>query len=146
MKYFDILGGNTHPTLFSVSQVFQKGSPLVNDISEAILQFAESGRLGQLEKGIFSSNCSSSNDLDQDPSIGPGPFCSLFSITGGIAISAFIITMFRQLRNRRRVSSFMESITSAREIVAPSYGTSELQCQGGNSTLKTDTQLEMCQT
>lgn len=102
--------------------VFPKGSPLVTDISEAILQLSENGELNKLEQGMFFSNCSSSNVQDQDQSLGPGPFYGLFLITGGIALSAFLITMFRQLKTHRQVSSCMESTIMAKEIVTPSSG------------------------
>lgn len=49
--------------------VFPKGSPLVTDISEAILQLSEDGKLNELEQGMFFSNCSSSNVQDQDQSL-----------------------------------------------------------------------------
>lgn len=91
------------PICFSVAQVFPRGSPLVIDISEAILKLRESGELKKLQKDIFSSHCSSSNDLDHDPSLGPAPFYTLFCITGGIAISALLITLFRQLRKQTQV-------------------------------------------
>lgn len=105
-----------------LASYFQRGSPLVTDISEAILQLSENGELNTLEQGMFFSNCSSSNVQDQDQSLGPGPFYGLFLITGGIVLSAFLITMFRQLKTHRQVSSCMESTIMAEKSVTPSSG------------------------
>ncbi|CAL8996363.1 unnamed protein product [Prunus brigantina] len=76
--------------------VFPKGSPLAFDISEAILETNERGQVEQLEKQMLSSyNCSSSIKLENEDSIGPGPFSGLFLISGFICASAFFVTAVR---------------------------------------------------
>lgn len=77
-------------------QVFAKGSPLAFDISEAILETNERGQVEQLEKQMLSSyNCSSSTKLENEDSIGPGPFSGLFLISGFVCASAFFVTVVR---------------------------------------------------
>ncbi|PON65079.1 Ionotropic glutamate receptor [Parasponia andersonii] len=74
---------------------FPKGSPLIFDISEAILELTESGDVERLEHAMLSSfNCSSSLKLGGD-SIGPEPFSGLFKISGAISGFAFLITFVR---------------------------------------------------
>lgn len=89
--------------------VFPKGSPLVIDISEAILKATESGEIQRLGNDMFSSNCSSSNDIANDPTLGPGPFMGLFLITGGISAIAVLITVARLLDRRLQIVSCIKS-------------------------------------
>ncbi|KAI5354468.1 hypothetical protein L3X38_007363 [Prunus dulcis] len=68
--------------------VFQKGSPLAIDISEAMLEATESGQVEKLEKQMLSSyNCSSPINSNNG-SIGPGPFSGLFLIAGNLYTSS----------------------------------------------------------
>ncbi|RHN56003.1 hypothetical protein MtrunA17_Chr5g0424631 [Medicago truncatula] len=77
--------------------VFPKGSSLVADISEALLNVIESGETEQLEKNMLNeieseskANCSSleSNKGKNNSSIGLQPFLALFSICSFFAILA----------------------------------------------------------
>lgn len=96
-------------------QVFPKGSPLVFDISKAILEVIQSGEMQQLEKNLLSSNnCSSSSNLNDDPELGPEPFYGLFGISGFISALAFLITLVRlkrkyQLRMHFTPAAFLDS-------------------------------------
>ncbi|XP_068651159.1 glutamate receptor 2.9-like [Aristolochia californica] len=74
--------------------VFPKGSPLVSDISEAILEITESGEMQELEKGLLSfSTCSSSStDPSSDHSLGVDTFWSLIVIA--CSVSAGALTVF----------------------------------------------------
>ncbi|XP_074354304.1 glutamate receptor 2.7-like [Apium graveolens] len=110
--------------------VFRKGSPLVNDISEAILKVSESGKILELEKHMLSfSNCNSSSIgiSSGDTSLGPEPFSGLLIISGCISAAAFLISIARLLTMRplilrfalgtllrRRVGRWTSSILSRR--------------------------------
>ncbi|KAL8523250.1 hypothetical protein ACS0TY_013283 [Phlomoides rotata] len=83
--------------------VFQKGSPLAIDMSEAILRVTQSGHVDTLEQNMLRLlNCttSSNNRKADDIRLGPGPFCGLFQVLGGILGVVFIISFIRLLRMR----------------------------------------------
>ncbi|XP_021820281.1 glutamate receptor 3.1-like [Prunus avium] len=82
--------------------VFQKGSPLAIDISEAMLEATESGQVEKLEKQMLSSyNCSSPINSNNG-SIGPEPFSGLFLIAGFACALAFLVTIVRLVREHWR--------------------------------------------
>ncbi|KAD4385228.1 hypothetical protein E3N88_25396 [Mikania micrantha] len=85
--------------------MFQKGSPLVDDISRAILKVTQSGYVKTLEKRMLDSlsNCSR---LPEDQSrdsvgLGPGPFAGLFMISGSISAFVFFTALARVVINHR---------------------------------------------
>ncbi|XP_047956436.1 glutamate receptor 2.9-like isoform X2 [Salvia hispanica] len=85
--------------------VFQKGSPLAIDISEAILKVSQSGHVDTLEQNMLHhSNCTSSLASSQkaadDIRLGPGPFSGLFFILGCILGLAFVVAVVRLARAR----------------------------------------------
>ncbi|KAG6402498.1 hypothetical protein SASPL_134694 [Salvia splendens] len=85
--------------------VFQKGSPLAIDISEAILKVSQSGHVDTLEQNMLHhSNCTlslaSSQEAADDIRLGPGPFSGLFFILGCILGFAFIVAVIRLARTR----------------------------------------------
>ncbi|CAK7337674.1 unnamed protein product [Dovyalis caffra] len=82
--------------------VFQKGSALGLDMSQAILRLSENGELQLLEEEMLSySNCSAStSDPNAIQSLGPGPFLGLFVISVGASAIALLITVIRLLRQR----------------------------------------------
>ena len=71
-------------------QVFQKGSPIVKDVSQAILTLSENGRLEQLETKWFtpSQKCLNSQTPDKIDSLSWQSFWGLY------LFSAFISTIF----------------------------------------------------
>lgn len=81
-------------------QAFPKGSPLIPDISEAILQVYERGNISKLKSDLISSyNCANSASVnDEHQSLSFWSFLGLFAITGGATSVAFIIFIFRWLR------------------------------------------------
>ncbi|KAK3029450.1 hypothetical protein RJ639_037735, partial [Escallonia herrerae] len=89
--------------------VFQKGSPLAEDISEAILKVTEKGTINQLERHMLSfSNCSSSTGVTDGPSLGLAPFSGLFLILGRISALVFLITIARILERQPGILSFVQ--------------------------------------
>ncbi|XVF82367.1 hypothetical protein PTKIN_Ptkin16aG0041200 [Pterospermum kingtungense] len=79
----------------SFAFVFPRGSPLASDMSEAILELKEAGKLKQMEEDMYSySDCSSSkSDETVSRGIGPGAFSGLFILSGGASASALLITV-----------------------------------------------------
>ncbi|KZV50811.1 Glutamate receptor 1.1 [Dorcoceras hygrometricum] len=77
---------------------FQKGSPLVHEISRAIAELREKGKLQEMEKKWYasqSSDMSSHAKRDQTNSIGLGSFSWLFVISGiSKAIAILLFTIF----------------------------------------------------
>ncbi|KAK3028291.1 LOW QUALITY PROTEIN: hypothetical protein RJ639_037468 [Escallonia herrerae] len=88
---------------------FRKGSPLAEDISEAILKVTEKGTINQLERHMLSfSNCSSSTGVTGGPSLGLAPFSGLFLILGGISALVFLITIARILERHPGILCFVQ--------------------------------------
>ncbi|KAL7166279.1 hypothetical protein ACSBR2_037035 [Camellia fascicularis] len=72
--------------------VFSIGSPLVQDVSRAILNVTEGENMAVIEKAWFGqTNCSNSSTSDSSNSLGLGSFWGLFLIAGIASLSAFII-------------------------------------------------------
>ncbi|PIA30587.1 hypothetical protein AQUCO_05500120v1 [Aquilegia coerulea] len=76
--------------------VFPKGSPMVPDITQAVLEVQESGKLRDLEIALLkSSNCSDS-DSDSNPySLGFNSFWGLFLISFGTTTIAFVLHLLQ---------------------------------------------------
>lgn len=80
-----------------MSQVFPRGSPLVPEVTEAMLKVTESGKLRDLENSMLASlKCL---DLDAqkdsgDPSLSPNSFWVLFVFTGGTSTTALVVYTF----------------------------------------------------
>ncbi|XP_056174684.1 glutamate receptor 2.1-like isoform X2 [Syzygium oleosum] len=75
--------------------VFPKGSPLVPDISRAILNVTEGPKMTEIENAwlTLKSNCQNSNSLVSSNSLGLDSFWGLFLIAGASAFSALLIFM-----------------------------------------------------
>lgn len=71
---------------------FSKGSPIVDDVSEAILIISENGKLKSLEEKWFNSNCSitSQTEIGND-SLGPESFWGLYLISIVISTISFLL-------------------------------------------------------
>ena len=92
-------------------QGFPKGSPLVTDISEAVVKVTGNGQVEQLEKAMLSAlSCSSPLKLDGSGSIGTEPFSALFKVAGGIAALAFGFTMVLMVVKKLRIWSCMKAV------------------------------------
>lgn len=94
-------------------QVFQKGDPLANEFSQAILELTSSGMVDRLEKRMLSSlNCSSpTGGDDQGPGgIGIEPFFLLFLVSGSLLLVAFVNAIARLLE---RHCSIYDSIQAS---------------------------------
>jgi len=79
--------------LLLVLQVFPKGSPLVQDISEAILNVTEGPKMKEIENSWLGSttNCLDSTTSVSSNSLGLDSFWGLFLIAGAAATLALLI-------------------------------------------------------
>ncbi|KAK6137150.1 hypothetical protein DH2020_029107 [Rehmannia glutinosa] len=85
--------------------VFPKGSPLVPDVSRAILNVTESQQMVEIENKWLGDNKIKCPDSELYPfkSLGLASFWGLFLIVGIVGIVAFIIYMIRFLHENRSV-------------------------------------------
>ncbi|KAK3437269.1 hypothetical protein EUGRSUZ_C01908 [Eucalyptus grandis] len=93
--------------------VFPKGSPLVPDISRAILNVTEGPQMTEIENAWLTSktNCQNSNSSVSSDSLGLDSFWGLFLIAGAAAISALLIFMVMFIkRNWQEVTSSSGSL------------------------------------
>ena len=96
---FIFLSSNEQKTLDL--QVFQKGSPIAADVSEAILTLTEKGTLKYLEGKWFpnSNECSSTTDTTE---LSLQNFWALYVLCGATSTFCFLLFLFRLLNNFRR--------------------------------------------
>ncbi|KAF5185774.1 Glutamate receptor 2.2 [Thalictrum thalictroides] len=74
--------------------VFPKGSPILPDISKAVLEVTETGQLLELEHALISSyNCSDSDS--HNDSLGVTSFLGLFYITGATTTLTLVLYLLR---------------------------------------------------
>lgn len=74
--------------------VFPKGSPLISDISQAVLNVSESGTIRTLENAMLESYKCSKSDDKVEYSLGFDSFWGLFAITGGSSTIALLLYLF----------------------------------------------------
>ncbi|XP_075506077.1 glutamate receptor 2.2-like [Primulina tabacum] len=85
--------------------VFPIGSPLVHDVSRAILNVTESKKIVEIERKWFSgkTNCPDPSTLNSQKSLGLRSFWGLFLIVGIIEILVFMIYVVMFLREHWHV-------------------------------------------
>ncbi|KAK3437314.1 hypothetical protein EUGRSUZ_C01862 [Eucalyptus grandis] len=116
--------------------VFPKGSPLVPDISRAILNGTE-GSMTKIEKAWFTSetNCLDSTSSSSSNSLGLDSFWGLFLIAGVVAVLALLIYMVMFVkRNWHVVSSSSASLRQ--KIVALVFTKKKKNCCIGKKILR----------
>ncbi|KAL5772301.1 hypothetical protein ACOSQ2_012225 [Xanthoceras sorbifolium] len=81
--------------------VFQKGSPIAADFSDAILKLSENGKLKSLEDKWFapSSECSANATNKETESLSLSSFWVLYLISGATSTICFILFLVGLLRN-----------------------------------------------
>lgn len=84
-------------------QVFQRGSPIARDVSEAILILSENGKLKELEDDWFapSKECSSDSKAQTDK-LGLQSFWGLYAISCSTSTLCFILFLIRLIKNYKR--------------------------------------------
>lgn len=85
-------------------QVFQKGSPIATDASQAILTLLENGRLKELEIKWFapSSECRTSQTLEKTDSLTWDSFWGLYLLSACTSSLCYLLFVSRQLYERNR--------------------------------------------
>ncbi|GKV03087.1 hypothetical protein SLEP1_g15455 [Rubroshorea leprosula] len=83
--------------------VFPKGSPLVADVSRAILNVTESDKMREIENKWLKKHCTDSSTLVSSNRLDLGSFWGLFLITGVAATLALIISVADFLYKQRDV-------------------------------------------
>ncbi|KAB1205093.1 Glutamate receptor 2.8 [Morella rubra] len=88
--------------------VFPKGSPLVNDVSRAILNVTEGEKIKEIESAWFekeTNKCPASNALLSN-NLGLASFLGLFVIDGAASLAALIFSLSRFLYKERVLTEF----------------------------------------
>ncbi|KAJ0789664.1 putative solute-binding protein family 3/ domain of MltF [Helianthus annuus] len=100
--------------------MFRKGSPLVEDISKAVLKVTQSGEVDTLQENMLRSfsNCSGSAEDQSRGSTGLdlGLFTGLFIISGSISAFVFFTTLARVVINH------WESIQTSLKLITRRIG------------------------
>ncbi|PIA50570.1 hypothetical protein AQUCO_01200035v1 [Aquilegia coerulea] len=102
--------------------VFPTGSPILPDISKAVLEVTESGKLLEMENILLSTyNCSDSKE--NGVSLGVSSFSGLFYITGGTTTITVVLYLLRSLMrvNHRPNGSVHTTTESGDHIVYDVY-------------------------
>ena len=79
--------------------MFPKGSPILPDISKAVLEVTENGELRELQNMLIGSQKCNSNiteTSEDSSSLSPSSFWVLFLITGGVSTVCLVIFMDRE--------------------------------------------------
>ncbi|EOY29259.1 Glutamate receptor, putative [Theobroma cacao] len=99
--------------------VFPKGSPLVTDVSRAILNVTQGDKMEQIENSWLKEEtvCPDVDPSVSSSSLGLESFWGLFLIAGAASISALIIFSARFLYEQRHVLFQFRSETSARRRI-----------------------------
>lgn len=83
-------------------QVFPKGSPLVADISRAIIKLTENGKVLDIEKpGFKDTECSKSDGSISSTSVPLRSFQGLFAVSGGITTACLLVSLIIYLHENR---------------------------------------------
>ncbi|KAK3431295.1 hypothetical protein EUGRSUZ_E03161 [Eucalyptus grandis] len=81
--------------------VFQKGSPLAANFSEAILKLSESGEMKTLEDEWFRPQCTMRNFTSDTPRLGLNSFWALYVLTIATSTGCFLFACLCTRRNRQ---------------------------------------------
>ncbi|XVF35720.1 hypothetical protein REPUB_Repub18cG0170500 [Reevesia pubescens] len=129
--------------------VFPRGSPLVADVSRAILNVTQGEKMKQIENAWFQkeSTCPDPNSLVSSNSLGVESFWGLFLITGVASILALIIFAVMFLYEQRHVLlrfdsetpiwrriRIMSRIFDQRDLSSHTFRKSELGDKSGNDS------------
>lgn len=92
-------------------QVFQKGSPILDDVSKAILKISQNGVLKELEDKWFpiSSECSTSSDNHHVKRLNPKDFFALYLIYGSISVICFLCSIVTMIRRYQATNNAIAS-------------------------------------
>ncbi|OAY67907.1 Glutamate receptor 2.5 [Ananas comosus] len=123
---FTIVGPEYH--VGGLGFVFPKGTPLLSDISQAILEIFETGMIQKLESEMLGSyNCSSATTDDSDEfKLSPGSFWGLFGITvfaSTACLTVYGVFLHHKKRHTTRSGNSSDDLLAV--VVDPSRPSSE---------------------
>lgn len=99
--------------------VFPTGSPLLPDITKALLEVSESGMLYELEKNMIGTEkCVNMDSNEETYRLSPNSFVALFIITGGTSTIALVIYVICWRWNLNDDGSMLEHRTIWRLMFA----------------------------
>ncbi|XP_056171698.1 glutamate receptor 2.9-like isoform X2 [Syzygium oleosum] len=79
--------------------VFQKGSPLAENFSEAIMELSQSGEMKRLENKWFSPECTMRNITNEKPRLGLNSFWALYAFTIATSTGCLLLACLCTRRN-----------------------------------------------
>lgn len=102
--------------------VFPKGSPLVADVSRAIIELTDNGRISEIKGRWISDSCSEDgvqpSDYADQSTIKLESFKILFAITGGITATCLVVFLASYLyQNRGFIQRISNSGTTTRSKI-----------------------------
>ncbi|XP_077231201.1 glutamate receptor 2.9-like [Tasmannia lanceolata] len=126
--------------------VFQQGSPLATDISTAILELLENGKIRQLENNLLSSFSKCSTTEVSTESLSLSNFWGLFLITGAIStivLLLFLAQLFNKIRrlhvdNGRNASPLNDSVWKRTLTLVKYWSNGQLPLRETASTSSTE--------
>ena len=107
--------------MVNVLQAFQKGSPLVSEISRGIAKLREGGKLMMMEKKWFKSHQSTITKYQNSPNsrtLSLDSFWGLFIVTGVSSALALLWFMIYFLHEYLQVINYMYKIMGSGRLVA----------------------------
>lgn len=104
-------------TSFNIKQAFPKGSPLVADVSRAVIELTENGKILEMEQNWLSeATCARQENSMNSIAISLQSFKGLFAITGGVTSVCLLIFiasyLYRHRDFHRRISNSRITIWS----------------------------------
>ena len=105
-------------------QAFPRGSPLVSDVSRAILNVTEGDKMKKIEKAWFVSDavCLDSSPIVSSESLGLNSFWGLFLIVGVTSLSALAIFVATFLYQHRQILVSFDSESSVWQRIGVMLG------------------------
>ncbi|KAH7544922.1 hypothetical protein FEM48_Zijuj01G0037300 [Ziziphus jujuba var. spinosa] len=105
--------------------VFQKGSPMVRDVSRAILYMSEDGSLAELERHWLTpgdEQCSKSIKSKETERLRLGSFWGIYLLSGASSTICFLLSLIRLHRNYQRHSQGNQSPISNKSMWEKAVG------------------------
>ncbi|XP_038979032.1 glutamate receptor 2.7-like [Phoenix dactylifera] len=126
--------------------VFPKGSPLVPDVSRAILNVTESAKMNEIERELYrNGSCSDQRDTTiTSDSLTFNSFWGLFLITGVATLCALVLHLGSFLYEHRNILRTCDSENSVRQkfaLLAKLYDQADPSLHGPKKTGTGDEQV-----
>ncbi|KAM7477585.1 hypothetical protein LguiA_025798 [Lonicera macranthoides] len=118
-----------------ITEVFPKGSPLVPDVSRAVLRVTEGEEMAKIEKAWFGkqTNCPDPNTSVSSSSLGVNSFWGLFVIVGVAASFALIIFTSMLIYENRITLMQVHPVDIWKNIINRHFTTNRGETDGTNT-------------